>query len=115
MTKDTMKACIQNCWDCRDICQTTMVNHALSKGGAFAQKDHIKLMLDCIEACRTCSDFMSRDSVMHPQMCGVCASVCEACAVSCDAMGTPELKACAEACRTCAASCAQMSRMNMMA
>jgi hypothetical protein len=80
-------------------------------GGAHVEQQHVKLMLDCIQACQTCADFMIRGSALHTQMCRVCAAVCEACAASCDSIKSPEMHACAEACRTCVDSCASMSVM----
>lgn len=115
MKHNLMTTCIHNCWECRDTCQTTLVNHCLEMGGSHVEKEHIKLMLDCIQACQSCADFMTRNSPLHPKMCAVCAAVCEACASSCEAINTPEMQACADACRKCVATCTEMSNMNVAA
>jgi hypothetical protein len=115
MNTATLESAIHNCWEARNTCQTTLVDHCLAMGGAHVEKKHVKLMLDCIQACQTSADFMSRGSALHAQMCGACAAVCEACATSCAAIGTPEMKACADACRKCAASCKAMSGMKAAA
>lgn len=106
-----MAAAIENCWECRSTCQKTLVDHCLTMGGAHVEKDHVKSMLDCIQACQTSADFMTRGSALHKKMCETCAAVCDACADSCDAIGTAEMKACADACRKCAATCREMSGM----
>jgi hypothetical protein len=115
MTKTAIAAATENCWEARSTCQKTLVDHCLGMGGAHVEKEHVKLMLDCIQACQTSADFMSRGSAIHPQMCAACAAVCEACAASCAAIGTPEMKACADACRKCAASCKAMSAIKAAA
>lgn len=115
MTHAAMTSAIQNCWETRTICHTTLVDHCLAMGGAHVEKEHVKLMLDCIQSCQTSADFMTRGSVNHPQMCVACAAVCEACANSCAAIATPEMKACADACRKCAASCGAMGAMKAAA
>jgi hypothetical protein len=111
MTNIDMTAAINNCWECRSTCQKTLVEHCLPMGGPHVGTDHVKLMLDCIEACQTSADFMTRGSVLHKKMCETCAAVCDACADSCDAIGSVEMKACADACRNCAVTCSEMSGM----
>lgn len=110
MTKTAMAAATEKCWEARHACQKTLVEHCLTMGGAHVEKEHVKLMLDCIQACQISADFMSRNSALHRDMCAACAAVCDACAASCTAIGTPEMQACADACRACAASCRAMSR-----
>ena len=109
MTNVFMDSAIQACWEARHTCQKTLVDHCLPMGGAHVEKEHVKLMLDCIQACQTSADFMSRGSAVHPHMCAACAAVCDACAASCAAIGTTEMNACAEACVKCATSCRAMS------
>lgn len=72
-------------------------------------------MLDCIQACQTSSDFMSRGLALHWQMCAAGAAVCGACAASCAAINTLEMRACATARRKCVASCKAMGAMKAAA
>ena len=111
MAATSIATCIRNCWECRATCQSTLFNHCLEMGGAHVEKEHVKLMLDCIQACQTCADFMTRNSLLHPKMCAVYAEVCEACAISCEAIDSPEMQACAAACRKCAITCREMGDM----
>jgi hypothetical protein len=110
LTNPGMHDCIQTCWTCRDICQSTLYNHCLEQGGHHAQPSHVRLMADCIGICQTAADFMTRNSELHAAVCAACAEVCEACAESCDLFDDDEMKACAKACNDCAASCREMSR-----
>ncbi len=105
-----MQTCIQLCWECRHTCQETLFNHCLSMGGAHVEQPHVRIMADCIQACQTCADFMTRGSAMHAYECAACAAICEACARSCEKIGGKEMKACADACRRCAEACRDMSR-----
>lgn len=106
-----MDECIRNCTECHRICLETVV-YCLKLGGAHAEPEHIRLLLDCADICRTSADFMIRGSDMHALTCGTCAEVCERCAADCEQMGVDDahLKQCAEVCRRCAESCRQMTK-----
>ena len=108
---DEMKACIQNCLSCSAVCIQT-VTYCLQKGGRHAALEHIRLLEDCVQICKTSADFMLRGSALHARTCGVCADVCDRCASECEKMGDDAvMKACADACRRCAESCRKMSAM----
>lgn len=104
-----MKDCIELCWECRDECQTALYQHCLTMGGEHAAKDHVTIMADCVQACQTAADFMTRGSQLHAAECAACAEVCEACAESCERVGGDFMMRCAEVCRRCAQSCREMS------
>lgn len=105
----SMDDCIANCSDCHRICLETL-SHCLAAGGRHAQPDHIRLLIDCAEICRTSADFMIRESPLHRLTCGTCAEICARCAEDCAAMGEdPAMALCAEACRRCAESCRTMA------
>jgi hypothetical protein len=104
-----MRECIQECEDCHAVCVETM-NHCLQEGGRHAEADHIRLLLDCAEICRTGANFMLRGSDLHAYTCGVCAEICDRCAADCERVMDDEImRRCAETCRRCAASCRRMS------
>jgi len=106
---EAMLQCIQNCQICHTTCLQT-VPHCLGKGGAHADPNHIRLLLDCVEICQTSADFMIRGSDLHPHTCRACAIVCERCAEDCARLGDDDqMRACAEACRHCAESCRKMA------
>jgi hypothetical protein len=103
--------CIRNCADCARICLQTLTSYCLQEGQEHSEPDHVKLMLDCADICRTSADFMSRESDHHGIICGACAEVCTACAESCEEMDDARMKQCAQVCRQCAESCKKMSEM----
>jgi hypothetical protein len=108
---DEMKACISNCMSCAAVCLQT-VTYCLQQGGKHAAPDHIRLLEDCVQICKTSADFMLRGSPLHTRTCGVCAEVCDKCASECEGFsGDVVMKACAETCRRCAESCRKMSAM----
>ncbi len=102
--------CLNSCQECHEVCVET-VQHCLGRGSSYATVNHISLLLDCAEICRTTADFMLRGSMLHPYVCGACAPVCESCAQSCEQMigDNDQLRACAEICRRCAESCHAMA------
>jgi hypothetical protein len=110
-TDPAMRDCIQQCWDCRDTCQSTLYNYCLEQGGHHVEQAHVRVMADCVQICQTAADFMTRGSELHAAVCLACAEVCEACAESCEAMDDESMDICARACRDCAESCRRMSQM----
>src|SRR3954469_23226764 len=108
---DAMLLCIQDCLDCHRACVQTLV-YCSRQGGAHANPDHLRLMMDCAQVCQTSADFMLRHSPLHVHTCRACAEVCQACADDCDRMASDlRMKACADTCRHCAESCRQMAGM----
>jgi hypothetical protein len=103
-----MRSCIENCQSCHQICVETLT-HCLQMGGEHADADHLRTLMDCAQMCATSADFMSRGSTWHTETCGVCADICEQCAMSCDALEGAEMKRCADECRRCAEDCRRMS------
>ena len=104
-----MQTCIDDCQECWTLCTET-VQHCLQKGGRHAEADHIRLLLDCADICRTTADFLLRGSDLFPQVCDMCAIVCERCADSCDQLAEDSsMMDCAEVCRHCVDSCRQVA------
>jgi hypothetical protein len=105
-----MQHCIDECESCRGVCLRT-VAHCLDRRGRYAEPDHITTLLDCLDMCTTCANFLLRDSKAHVRTCELCAEICEVCAESCDRF--PEdnvMRGCATACRRCAEACREMVR-----
>ncbi|MEX0750465.1 MAG: four-helix bundle copper-binding protein [Dehalococcoidia bacterium] len=110
-TPTAMDDCIDWCARCHDICLQT-VNYCLGMGGEHASQDHIRLLLDCAQICRTSADFMLRESSVHGATCAACAAVCDRCAEDCERFeGDEIMQACAETCRGCAEACREMARL----
>lgn len=104
-----MQKCIELCQRCVATCLAT-VTHCLEKGGAHAKQDHVRIMLDCVDACEIAAKFMLRDSPLHRRYCGACEETCRACATSCEKLASDaEMAKCAEVCRSCADACRRMS------
>lgn len=97
--------CIQLCWDCGMICQGALYRYFLDDSESRATANHVLILTDCITTCRTAADLMMRDSALSISFCTLCAIVCEACAKSCEDVGSDEMKRCAEICRACADAC----------
>ncbi|MBA4308274.1 MAG: ferredoxin [Sphingopyxis sp.] len=102
-----MQSCIDACQACHITCLQMAATHCLEMGGAHAEPQHIRLMLDCAQICATAADFMARGSAHHAAICKACAEICRACAESCDRLDGME--ECADICRRCAESCEAMA------
>jgi hypothetical protein len=89
-----VQECIVECDSCHDLCLET-IGQCLSVGGRHADGEHVTLLMDCAQICQIAADFMLRGSARQGMTSAVCAAVCEACASSCDALGSAELRACA--------------------
>ena len=102
-----MQTCIDLCLLCYRTCLGMATTVCLKEGGRHAEPSHISLMLGCAEICRTAAHFMIMEAKLHFKVCGTCAEVCEACAVSCQQVG--DMDECVETCRRCADSCRRMA------
>ena len=98
-----VQQCVDKCLDCYRVCRQTVMNHCLETGGEHVAPDHVRLMMNCSELCRTAADFLLSGSRMIAQVCAACAEICDACASSCENVG--DMDGCVRACRDCAASC----------
>jgi hypothetical protein len=106
---EPMQGCLEMCDECRRVCLSTMA-HCLEKGGAHADADHIRTLLDCAEACQTSASFLARGSELHTEISMISAEACEVCAESCEGFrGDREMAECADVCRRCAETCRQMA------
>ena len=102
-----MRQCIETCLECYSTCLGAATNHCLVVGGKHVESGHFKLMLACAEMCRLSAHFMILNVPSHKETCAGCASICEACAQSCEEVG--DMEGCVEACRACAKSCREMA------
>lgn len=104
-----MEQCAKECLDCYQECVTTL-QHCLTKGGKHVAADHVRLMTDCLEICRTSADFLLRGSSLHHATCRACAEACRKCAEDCRKFtDDKEMQACADVCDRCAKSCEKMA------
>jgi hypothetical protein len=106
--------CIDRCETCHDAC-LEVVNYGLVQGGRLATSAHIRLLLDCADACRLNADFMLRGSDFHVMSCALSAGLAERCAEDCERFGDDVLDECAKACRKCAESCRAMAGATTLA
>jgi hypothetical protein len=104
-----MNRCIQDCLDCYRVCQANASLHCLELGGQHVAPPHFRLMLDCVEACRSAAAMMLNGSDYAAEHCGMCAKICLACAQSCRELG--DMDECVSACQRCAESCDRMAAM----
>jgi hypothetical protein len=103
--RDEWEHCIQSCRECHDS-TTRAVRYCLEREQAFGSAGHIRLLLDCAQACEMTADFMLRGSDLYANVCAVCAEIAERCAQACEVMGEDRMmRQCVESCRECVRAC----------
>jgi hypothetical protein len=106
---DVMQECIEECLNCHAVCTMT-AQHALVKGGEYADVNVVGVLLDCAELCQVSANFMLRGSPFHAVTCAACAELCRACEEVCRTVpGDEQMEHCADVCAACADSCEQMA------
>ncbi|VWX61942.1 Uncharacterized cysteine-rich protein YhjQ [Burkholderiales bacterium 8X] len=107
MTDLANQACIDACNACADACDFCST--------ACLQEDDVKMMsrcialdMDCAAICRLAAGYMARGSSFAPQLCQLCATVCETCSQECAKHDMDHCRQCA-ACRRCADACRAMT------
>lgn len=107
----SMESCEEVCKKCQKVCENTLA-YCEKKGGKHADAKHLDLLKDCITACKTSADFLSRKSDNHTKSCAFCAEICKLCALSCESFeDDKQMKECGAECRRCESSCAKMAEM----
>ena len=102
-----MRACIEECLHCYQVCLGSAMHHCLEMGGRHTEPPHFRLMMACAEICRTAAHFMLLGSKHHKHVSAECAEICEQCATDCERLG--DMEECVAACRECAESCKRMA------
>lgn len=103
-----MRQCIDLCGECAATCFSTAMNHCLEQGGEHVKPEHFRLMMACVDICKTSAAVMMTGIKQHVEVCRACAEICNACADSCERIAGME--ECASVCRQCAESCEAMSK-----
>jgi hypothetical protein len=75
-----MVTCIRLCWDCADICTTTM--GVVSRQTAYTGSVTRPLLDACIAVCKSCGDECERHA-RHHEHCRVCEQACRRCEQAC--------------------------------
>ena len=102
------RSCIEACLRCAAIC-----NHCAS---SCTQEEDVAMMARCIQLdmecaalCYAAAQLMSLGSQRATEICGICATACEACAEECGKHKNEHCQECAEICNTCAEECRRMA------
>lgn len=108
MAHQQFASCIDACHACASAC-----DHCAT---ACLQEDDVKMMarcialdIDCAAICRMAAGYMARGSESAAALCGMCASVCQACGDECAKHQHSHCQECAQACFRCAEECRRMA------
>ena len=108
-TNQEFKNCADECYRCQSVCLDN-VNYCLEKGGRHVAHSHLQLMLNCGEICQANARVLLSDINFSEQSCGICAAICERCALECEQFeNDAQMKSCADTCKRCAQSCRSVS------
>jgi hypothetical protein len=108
MTHLIHKSCIELFFRCAQECEN-FADACLHEYDVAMMSKCIRLDNDCAEICWSAAAFMSRGSKFIPEICRLCAELCEACGAECAKHKAPHCQLCATACQECAAECRQMA------
>ncbi len=99
------KKTIDDSTECFKTCARTL-QYCLERGDEHVNPDHINLLMDCSDICKSATVLMLRRSDYAAEICELCAEICERCADSCETFENDEaMQECAKVCRECADSC----------
>jgi len=92
---------------------TACIQHCLKLGGEHADPDHILILMNTSEICRTFSQFLLSESHYSHELCGITSRICLACADSCDSFDRQEnemMLECSSACLAFAQTCKDLEQ-----
>jgi hypothetical protein len=83
--KDSMEAA-RNCYE---VCTET-ISHCLQQGGKHVEPEHLQLLIDCANMCKTCWEACLHEGPAAEHTMKACAEIANACADSCEQVGDDE-------------------------
>ena len=105
---DAYQSCIDACGRCARACNECF-EACLNEPDVQARTKCIKMLMECARMCEMSVAGMSANARFAKQHCGLCATVCDACAQECEMFKDPHCTQCAQECRTCAQECRNMA------
>jgi hypothetical protein len=109
-TNDTLIRCIEECYDCAQLC-TSCADACLGEKDVQRLTQCIRMNLDCANVCLATGALSTRRTGSNEQlivrMLDSCADACRLCAEECErhAGKHEHCRICAEACRRCEKAC----------
>lgn len=100
--------CIDACTKCAQACEECLAA-CLQEPDVQARTSMVKMLNDCAKICFLSVSYMSSNSQFAKQLCQLCATICDACAVDCEKFKDAHCQDCARICRECAQACRQMA------
>lgn len=101
MPHQSFQSCLQACDECAIACDHCAAS-CLKEADVKMMARCIALDMDCAQACRLASAFMSRGS-------DNASLICEACGEECSRHKMEHCQQCARACKRCAEECRRMA------
>ncbi len=108
-SQTTWQKCIDACTKCFQACEQCITS-CLQEPDAQARMHCIQVLRDCADICALSAQWMSRGSTFAPQLCRLCADICDACAAECASFQDQHCQDCATFCRECANECRNMAQ-----
>jgi|SRR5688500_7296053 hypothetical protein len=108
MVKEKYQECIDACQACAAACDYCAVE-CLEEADVQMMTECIRLDLYCADICRTAATFMARGDEYAKEICELCATICDDCAIECRKHEMEHCQACADACEQCAEECRKMA------
>ncbi len=97
-----------NCSACAAECQKAL-DYCAKKGGRYAEGSLTNVLKDCITACNSASEYLTRGSTFSPKAASICIEACNNCAKACESFKDDDkMRATADECRKCAGNCSKV-------
>ena len=108
MNPESFQSCIDECNSCATMCNYCSIS-CLHQPEAQNMIGCIEMNLQCAAICRAAAEMMTLGSKYAPQICAICAEICDACRIECGKQTMLYCLDCADECKRCASACHEMS------
>jgi hypothetical protein len=99
---ELLYTCADACDSCASVC---LAGEDMTKTARC-----VRLDIECANLCRTTASLLSSDSAFARRLCGLCADVCDTCAIECARHREMEhCVRCADTCKACATECRRIA------
>lgn len=105
-----MQLSADHCLECFRACSEAMA-HTIDLRRQHWEHEHYRILLDCIDVCKTTAGFLIRQSDYYKDICSVCALICKETTKCCQEFGNdPFMLKAGDIASKCAKSCLALTQ-----
>lgn len=106
---DKYQKCIDECNKCAQACEECMML-CLKEADVQKRGKCIAALVECAGICRLAACFLSMNSKHAMELCKLCATICDDCAMECGMFKDNHCTECSDFCKACATECKSMAQ-----